>query len=161
MIIRGLKKEDMEQVENIFRMYWTDKEFLAELSEKLQAYVEHREEYYSQTYRFYVAEEDSEIVGVAGIRKAPGYLQVCATTNNPAEFYILAAKYKSKGIGESLRRKRVEEARNLGFTEILFYSPESHKNSWGFHDRLGFERYGTITDPDGYPGMVWRKRIEQ
>lgn len=148
MIIRDFKKDDTQQVEAIFALHFTDAEFLKELSDALEQYP------------FFVAEEDGgEIVGVGGLRSAPEYLARCASTTNPAEFYIVASKYKGRGIGESLRVHRLEAAKKLGYTEVVLYSPNSHQVSWGFHDRLGFERVGEVVAPDGYPGQVWRRAV--
>jgi L-amino acid N-acyltransferase YncA len=159
MIIRDFKKEDKVQVERIFSIYWNDEVFLRELAENLDAYIEKKDAYHKDMYRFYVAEEAREIIGIAGLRKAPEYLRAYADTDKPTEFYILASKYERRGIGEALGIKRIEEAKKLGFTEIIFYSPETHKDSWGFHDNLGFKRHGLIADPDGYPGMVWKMML--
>jgi len=160
MIIRDFKKKDGGQAKKIFSTYWNDEVFLRELVENLDSYTRKNDAYDRNTYRFYVAEEAGEIIGIAGFRKAPQYLRTYADTDNPAEFYVLASKYKKRGIGEALRVKRIEEAKKLGFTEILFYSPETHEDSWGFHDRLGFNRHGLIAGPDGYPGMVWKKLLK-
>ena len=154
MIIRDFEQKDRKAVEEIFAMYWTDPEFLEKLGEKLERCIQGTD---TQGFRFFVAEENGEIVGVAGMRRAPDHMKVYATTQNPVEFYVLAAKYKNKGIGQALRLKRMEEAKRLGFTEIVFYSPDSHKESWSFHDKLGFERVGSAVAPDGEPGMIWRK----
>lgn len=156
MIIREFQSEDLEAAKDIFALYFTDPEFLEELSNSLKMFVEQTDEGIEQKYRFFVAEENNEIVGVAGLRCAPDYLRVLVQTNNPAEFYITVSKYKNKGIGEALRLKRLEEAKELRFTEIVLYSPDSHQESWGFHDRLGFERAGSVIAPDGEPGQVWR-----
>ncbi|MEN9341776.1 MAG: Acetyltransferase domain [Candidatus Parcubacteria bacterium] len=156
MIVRDFQKGDKKAVEQIFALYWTDPEFLKNLSRKLDMCVDQTEEYINKQYRFFVAEEHGDIVGISGLRKAPSYLRRYARTDNPAEFYILASKYRHKGIGTILRLKRIEEARKLGFTEVVCYSPNSHKDSWGFHDQLGFERVGEVIAPDGYPGQVWR-----
>jgi len=157
MITRELKKEDTEQVEKIFSMYWNDQEFLDELSDGLKKCIDQTQEYFNEKYRFFVAEENGEIVGVAGMRKAPDYLRVFARTTNPVEFYVLASKYRKRGVGTVLRNIRMEEAKNLGFTEVVFYSPDSHSGSWGFHDTMNFERAGPVIAPDGEPGQVWRR----
>jgi len=132
MIIRDFKKDDLEAVEEIFAMYWTDPEFLKNLSHKLKMLIEQTKEYVDKKYRFFVAEENGEIVGIAGFRSAPSHIKLYSKTSNPVEFYILAAKYRGRGIGKELRLRRIEEAKKLGFTEVVFYSPNSHKESWGF-----------------------------
>jgi len=155
--IRDFQKGDLKAVEDIFAMYWTDPEFLEKLSHKLKMGIENTQEYIDKKYRFYVAEENGEVVGIAGLRTAPDHMKVYTKTENPAEFYVLAVKHKGKGIGKALKLKRIEEAKKLLFTEAVLYSPNSHKDSWGFHDKLDFERVGEAIAPDGEPGMIWRR----
>lgn len=150
MIIREFEKKDQTEVEEIFTLHWTDPEFLAELSSELDAYLK-------EDYKFFVAEENSEILGVVGFRKLPDYLKSYAQTNNPVEFYVVAVKHKGNGIGQKLKLKLLEEAKKNNFSEILLYSPNSHNESWGFHDKFGFERVGEITPPDDDIGQLWRK----
>src|SRR3990167_2642791 len=110
MIIRDFKKDDLEAVEEIFAIYWTDPEVLKKLSQKLKMCIDQTEEYINKKYRFFVAEEKGEVVGIAGFRAAPNHMRLYAKTNNPVEFYVLAAKYKGRGIGKKLRLKRMKEA---------------------------------------------------
>ncbi len=150
MEIREYNQQDEAQVKNIFAQYWTDPEFLEELLKNLN----------STDCNFYIADKEGEIVGVVGIRKAPNFLSVEADTKNPSELYVVASKIKNKGIGSLLVKKMIEVAKNLGFTEMLGYSPETHNNSWPFYENLGFTQGGIIKDPDdGYPGMLWKKVI--
>lgn len=150
MKIRNYNSNDKGAVQNIFTKYWTDEEFLSELSENIDGGKMH----------FYVAEKDSEVVGVAGFREAPEYLRLYAETKNPAELYIVASKLKNEGVRSVLVKKVIDEAKNLLFTEIECYSPETHNSSWRFYEKLGFTKHGIIKDPDdGYPGMLWRKVI--
>ncbi len=160
MIIRDFQKNDLKAVEEIFTLYWTDQKFLKELSDKLNTHAGQTEECVNEKYRFFVAEEKSEIVGIAGFRNAPNYLKLRAKTNNPAELYILAVKHKNRGIGKELELKTAEGVKNLGFTEMILYSPNSHEESWGFYEKSGFEGAGEIIAPDdGEPGQVWRKTL--
>ncbi|MEX0910333.1 MAG: GNAT family N-acetyltransferase [Candidatus Paceibacterota bacterium] len=150
MEIRKYNQRDEGQVKNIFAQYWTDPEFLSELSENLN----------STSCNFYVADKDGGIVGVAGIRKAPGFISVEADTKNPSELYVIASKRKNEGNGSLLAKKMIEVAKEQGFTEIIGYSPETHSSSWRFYESLGFTQGGIIKDPDdGYPGMLWKKIV--
>lgn len=154
--IRSYKKKDEKQVKCIFAQYWADDVFLNELSEKLD--ISGKAKSNTDTYRFYVAENNGEIVGIAGLRKAPDHLSVYADTGNPVELYVIASKIKKMGIGEALEQKIIKEAKELGFTEMLCYSPETHSSSWSFYEKLHFKKHGMIVDPDdGYPGMLWKK----
>ncbi|MBI2482324.1 MAG: GNAT family N-acetyltransferase [Candidatus Vogelbacteria bacterium] len=146
MTIREFRESDRKVAEEIFALYWTDPEFLKELSDEL-----------GENARFFVAEDSNEIVGIVGFKKLPDYLKPFALTNNPVEFYVIAAKYKRRGIGEKLKLKLIEEVQKAGFTEILLFSPNTHNESWNFHDKLGFERVGEVTPPEDNISQVWRK----
>lgn len=159
MIIRDYKIEDKNEVKDIFSKYWTDDVFLNELEKKLDVYTNKEKEYGTDTYRFYVAEKEGKIVGIAGLRKAPDYLRAYANTENPLELYVVASKFQKMGTGKALGQKIIEEAEKLNFTEILCYSPETHNSSWVFYEKLGFEKGGIIKDEDGYPGMLWKKIV--
>lgn len=154
MIIREFQENDQKAVEGIFSLYWTDPEFLKELSGELHLYIESGSK---KDSLFFVAEEDGEIMGIVGFRKLPDYLKPYAQTNNPVEFYVIAVKFKRKGTGEKLKLKLIEEAQKLGFSEMLLYSPHSHDGSWSFHDTQEFERVGEVTPPEDDVGQLWRK----
>ncbi len=142
-----------EDVEQILSFYWTDKEFLNELLGALE----------QNDYEFCVAEEDnSEIVGVAGLRPTAKFLRVHAETDNPVELYVIASKYAGSGIGSFLIKNIQEKAREQGYTELICYSPETHEDSWKFYERNKFKKDGIVKDPDdGYPGMLWKKTLQQ
>lgn len=154
MIIREFQESDRKSVEEIFALYWTDPEFLKELSGELQLYIERG---LTKDSGFFVAEEQSEIIGIVGFKKLDDYLKPFTQTKNPTEFYVIAVKQKRSGVGEKLKLKLIEEVKKLGFSEIILYSPGTHDESWNFHDRLGFERLGEVTPPDDNVGQVWKK----
>jgi L-amino acid N-acyltransferase YncA len=153
--IRELQKNDINQVQKIFEIYWTDDGFLEKLNNRLKQFLENSPEMIEQKFRYFVAEENGEIVGISAMRKPPDKIKKYATTRNPVEFYVSASKYKNRGIGTALRNKRIEEAKQQGYSEVLFYSPESHKDSWKFHDSSGGERIYPVSIDDE-PGCVWR-----
>lgn len=157
MNIRRFELQDVRAVESIFSLYWNDPVFLKELSEELNVFLGDDK---NSTNYFLVAEEaDGEIVGAVGYKIAPTYLRDFATTDNPIELYVIASKYQSKGIGLQLKRAIVEVAKKAEYTEMLAFSPESHKESWAFHDTLDFERVGSVTPPEDGVGGVWRKGL--
>jgi len=145
MTVRKFEEIDRDDVENIFSKYWNDPIFLKELSNELEKHPSN----------FFIAEDNNEIVGVAGHRDIPAYLKEFAKTSKPVELYVIASKYKRKGIGKILKSKIVEIARENGFSEILLFSPGTHDNSWEFHDTLNFQRMGEVTPPDDDEGYVW------
>ncbi len=153
MIIREFKEKDQNAVEKIFSMYWTDSEFLHELSDELTLYLKQK----NDNSRFFVSEENGEVSGVAGYKQIPDYLKKYAKTANPTELYIIAVKYKRKGIGRELKSKLIYVVKEMGFSEMLLFSPESHKESWNFHDLLDFERIREATPPEDGSGWVWSR----
>lgn len=154
MIIREYQEGDKKAVEGIFALYWTDPVFLEELSDELESCGKDT----SQKDRgFYVVEDNNTIEGIIGYKKLPDYLKPYSITDNPIELYVVASKEQRRGVGGKLKESFLEEVRRLGFGEVLLYSPNSHSDSWGFHDTLGFERVGEVTPPKDDIGHVWRK----
>lgn len=151
MNIRPLQESDVSQVEAIFDMYWHDS-FRPRLSDKIQAHLN------GQNFTFLVAENGVEIVGVAGIRKAPERMMHFAKTTNPAEFHVMAVKERGKGLGKQMAVHILDELKKSGYTEILFFSGETHKETWAFYDKYS-ERAGEDTAPNGEKGFVWRKEV--
>ena len=151
MNIRPLQESDVSQVEAIFDMYWHDS-FRQSLADKIQLH------FGGQDFKFFVAVEDEEVIGVAGIRKAPERMMHFAKTTNPAEFYMMAVKERGKGVGKQMAIHILEELKSSGYTEALFFSGESHKETWAFYDKYA-ERVGEDVAPNGERGFVWRKEI--
>lgn len=153
MIFKKYDQSDELEVKNIFTMYWNDPEFLDELSHALR----------SEDCSFYIAYDDleeKEIVGIAGTRKITNFLKDYTSTESPLELYVIASKYKEKGVGKFLCENIIEECKKMNRTEIICYSPETHNSSWVFYEKLGFIKHGVVNDPDdGYPGMLWSRII--
>lgn len=156
MILRDFQKQDQEAVERIFDLYWRGGPFREHLTNKIEKYFSNDLELTKQKFKFFVAEENGEIVGIAGMRTAPENMRQYSTTPNVAEFYVLAVKYKGKNIGDSLVNKRIEEAKKEGYTEVVIFSGESHKDAWGFHDKY-YSRAGQGIAPNGELGFIWRR----
>lgn len=78
-----------------------------------------------------------------------------ASTEKVIEFYVAAVKCQGKGIGTALRTRRIEDAQKQGYTEAVFFSGETHKDSWTFHDSSDFKRVSPATAPNGEEGYIW------
>ncbi len=153
--IKILEERDLSSVEGILGLYW-EGELKDKFFKRIKDFTDRTPESIEQLYRVFVAEENGEVVGVGVLRKASEFMKKFTTTDNPAEFYVLAVKYKQRGIGEALREARIIEAKKLGFTEVVLYGAESHKDIWAFHDASDFKRLTEANAPNGEPGMVWR-----
>lgn len=154
MTIRTFQKYDQTAVEEILVLYWTDPDFLAEISNALSLSLERAS---VDDLRFLVAEQNDEIVGIVGFKKLADYFEQYVTTRKPVELYVIAAKYRGRGIGEKLGLQLLTETKNLGITEILLYSPTTHQGSWEFYEKLGFVKVGEITPPEDEIGAVWQR----
>lgn len=157
IIIRNLEKQDEQSIKSIFALYWHDQDFLNRLSARLESAINNTEECKKQRLKYLVAEDNDEVVGVIGFRNTPDHMLQFTKTENPAELYILAVKERGKGIGQKLVEEATKQIEDLGYTEIVLYSGETHKDSWGFYDHLGLERVSPATAPNGEPGYIWRK----
>jgi ribosomal protein S18 acetylase RimI-like enzyme len=82
-------------------------------------------------------------------------LQEFTHSKNPAELYIIAVKNRGRGIGTLLITEVLKEVAELGYSEIVLYSGETHKESWEFYDNYGFKRVRGALAPDGEKGFVW------
>jgi len=148
LAIRNLEDKDIPVVEEIFDKYWSGY-FREHLSNKLKF----------MDMNWIIAEQDSEVVGVAASRKAPEQMRMYSDTDSVIEFYVAAVKYQGQGIGTALRNERVEQARKAGYKEAVFFSGETHQDSWAFHDNLDFKRAGEFTAPDGEKGIIWLMKL--
>lgn len=156
--VRELEPKDKGAVEEILDLYWSG-DFRKHLSERLAAFIRRDEDVIEQGFKWYVADERGEVVGVAALRRSPDHMKAFQDTNNSAEFYVSAVRKRGEGVGTALREKRIEEAKRLGYAEAVFFGGESHSDSWDFHDRSGFVRVGAATAPDGERGQVWRMKL--
>lgn len=151
-MIRSLKEEDIQAVERIYALYWHDDEFGKHLVARLKSVFDPE----GSNIKYFVAEEDAELQGIVGFRDAPLHLLSFTTTERPAELYVLAVKNQSKGVGKILVEKMLQTAKDSGYSEVVLFSPESLKISWGFYDHLGFERVTATAAPNGEMGQIWR-----
>ncbi len=154
--IRSIHNEDQESVKNIYAMYWLGKDFLNRIYSRLDGAINNTAEAIEGNYLYYVAERDGDIIGSMCLRNAPQHMRKYALTKNPAELYIIAVKKQGIGIGKMLVERMTIEAKKHFYTEIVLYSGDTHKESWGFYDHLKFERVTEAVAPNGELGQVWR-----
>lgn len=148
LIIRGLEEKDIPAAENIFDKYWSGY-FRSHLTHKLKL----------MDMNWIVAKQAGEVVGVAASREAPEQMCAYSETGSVIEFYVAAVKYQGQGIGTALRDEIVKQARKAGYKEVVFFSGETHQDSWAFHDNSDFKRAGEFTAPDGEKGIIWLMKL--
>lgn len=153
--IRKLQEHDVRQVEEIFSLYWADGALRKKFSDKLASFVNNELKAIEQNLLYFVAEQNGEILGSLGFRKAPEPMLLFSTINNVAELYILAVKNRGMGVGRALIEKMLDESRKLGYTEIVLFNSDLHNEARGFYERLHFKRLGPIIASNGDPGEIW------
>lgn len=124
MRIRPMTKEDCEQVASIeavsFSMPWSKKAF-TETVEK-------------QNFRYYVAENDGEILGYCG------FLYVLDEAEIPN--VCVKASARQKGVGKQMMTVLIDEARKLGIAVLYLEVRESNMAARKLYEGLGFEENG-------------------
>lgn len=112
---------------------------------------------------FIVAEDESgEVVGILGYKKLFHEFSHFATTGRPVDIHdLFVAKINFKtGVGQTLVDAFLEICKKENYSEIVIRSADRWKNSWGFYDKIGFERVGTIPEVNGKFSQVWRKVLK-
>ncbi|HMP67229.1 MAG TPA: hypothetical protein PKA60_00565 [Candidatus Paceibacterota bacterium] len=156
MKIREYRKTDLDSIVDILKLYWNDPDFIQEVKDLLE---DTNSNGFSIKKHFLVSENKGQIDGFAGFKDLSDYLKPFSKGNNPTELYIIAVKEKRTGVGLELKAKLIEAANNLGYDEMLIFSPTTHDGSWKFHDTLDFEQVGKVTPPEDGEGLVWRRYI--
>ena len=154
--IHNLKQEDLQFIQKIFTLYWPEEDLRERFMQRLIGVVNKDPEIARSNFVCLVAEENNEAVGLIGFRTAPEHMRNYATTDTTAEIYILAAKIKGQGTGRALVEKSLETLRASGYNEVVLYSGETHKDSYGFYEHMKFENAGPMSAPNGEVGVVWK-----
>lgn len=84
-----------------------------------------------------VAERDGEIVGTLQLSLLPGLSRMGALRAQ-VEGVRVAASTRGEGLGETMMRWAIEEARNRGCVLIQLTSDKARVDAHRFYDRLGF-----------------------
>lgn len=153
MLVRKLQAQDVARVEQIFDKYWND-DFRANLSDKVSRYIAHDEELQNHNFQMHVLEDGGDVAAVSAMRDAPEHMAKYARMSNPVEFYVLAVQEQNQGYGSILTKERMRVAQEMGYTEAVFFSGETHQDSWDFHDAYA-ERVSDMAAPNGEEGYVW------
>jgi len=162
MNIRELQKSDEEQIEEIYDLYWAGSDMRGSFSHRLKIAINNEPAYLERRYKYFIAEDAGEVVGIVGIRmiRPSDFMRKFTKTLNPSEIYVLAVKNRGQGIGRKLIERALDEIKAQGYSEAVLYSSESHQDAWGFYDHLGFERVGPALAPNGEAGYVWRMEFK-
>ena len=138
------KIEDIDDIRKILEQ-WTED---AETIKHLQSIVEEINGHVKFKLHFWVARGGDNLVGITGLSDPLPKVIHLAKSDKPAELKILYIDntYRGKGVGKLLVEFTEREAIDQGYTELLIRTAERYKETaWGFYDKLGYERVGTIS----------------
>lgn len=159
--VRPMKIEDSESVKSMYDHYWHyEPDFLAHIKNRLDSYFEQTQEMLATNFKYFVAEEEGDVVGVAGIRNVPVNMSDYIRLGKGIELYILASAIRNHGVGRALVNKVIEIGKELKNTELVLFSAESHQDAYGFYSNLGFEMVTTEhKTSNGDKGAIFRMRL--
>lgn len=167
--VRSLRPGDIDSLRPVLQTWIRDRDTGApipeEVEEDLKTMLDSTEA--GNSSHFLVAETgDGVVIGVIGFRKPDQKMIEYTHTPDPAEIinaYVRSDYRGGKGVGRALVDKLEEEAKKMGFTEVVLNSGPRYKDTgWGFYDKLpGYERVGIAKEYYGEGGdaPVWRKDL--
>jgi L-amino acid N-acyltransferase YncA len=163
MEIRKARKEDLEQIRNIYAQWYTDEstgkpseEDISYFTKKIEDAISKTEASLQSDYYCLVAEnEKGKIIGILGLRKPHHKLLPFTTTTNAMEIYSLFALERNMGVGRALVHTLKNTAAIKKYKEIIVLSANRWKESWPFYDALSFERIGTLAESNGKYSQLW------
>ena len=167
-IVRPLLEHDLSSIRPILETWVRDSKTGEQIPEEIAEDLDlMRESARGESERrYFVAEENGEIIGVIGMTKPREYMEPYVTTHNPVELinaYVAQEQAGGRGVGRALVNRVVEQARFNRNTEVILNSGPRYKDSaWGFYDRLpGFVRVGEIHGHYGESTAtpVWSRKI--
>jgi GNAT superfamily N-acetyltransferase len=167
-IIRPLERTDLGSITLLMQEWFHDpitgESDVHEVLEHMQNSLDHTNERV-----YFVAADGDEIVATIGLRypaeRTEQFISKTIPNPNPTELIAMYAKssHHKKGVGRSLVEKLKSYARDQNFTEILIKSSPRYKDTaWGFYDKMGYTRIGTIesTHDVGEYAQIWTKALD-
>ena len=151
--VRELKEEDRVDVEKLYYQYWDDG-FEEHLATRTEGFIGNDSDMMAQDFRFYVAENNGELVGIVAYRKVPSHMMEYVITSNAAELYVIAVKQTGMGIGKQLVEKVIQLTKEKGYVELVLFSGETHSRAYKFYLDMGFKEVGDAIAPNGEKGKI-------
>ncbi|MEQ1908774.1 MAG: GNAT family N-acetyltransferase [Vicinamibacterales bacterium] len=143
MIIRKARLEDARAIATIHVRAWqaayrdiVPSAFLNELS------IDQREDLWHQRLArvgnatLFLAEEDEEVLGWAGV--GPSRDTDAGTTTGELYALYVSPRYWRHGVGRRLQSEGLEHLRDAGFTELTLWVLRANSNARTFYESVGF-----------------------
>jgi GNAT superfamily N-acetyltransferase len=151
--------EDLGRIEEILSR-WTEKEEVVKYTNRIRNEINGKTEF---NMHFWVAKENSIVVGIVGLSDPLPKTFPFARSGNPGEIKILYvdATARRKGVGRLMVEFVEDQARNCGHSELLVRSAERYKDTaYGFYKKMGYAKVGKLSGGDkNNPMQVFSKTI--
>lgn len=151
MIIRDFTEKDYAEIVEVYnhavdeKFATADTEYIT-VESRMNWFLQHS----SQTYPIYVAEENNELIGWCSLSPhRPGRKAL----RSVAEIsYYIHKDHRKKGTANLLITYTIEEAKHLGFKNLITILLDLNKPSIYLLEKFGFEKWGhlpNIAEIDG------------
>jgi len=153
MNIRSVTSKDYSEIIRIYN-HAVDEKFATADTEYVT--VDSRKEWFEQhsssTYPIYVAEEKGEIIGWCSLsphRPGRKALQTVAEIS-----YYIHKDHRRKGIANKLISYTIDEAKKLGFKNLISILLDLNKTSIYILEKFGFEKWGHLPEVAEIDGVI-------
>jgi len=163
---RQINKEDLALIQIILEQWvrhWKNNQLIPE---EIAGIIKNMENSLtSEDSSFYIAETPKDgIIGVVGIKTPSEKMKEFTTSQKAVElvnFFVDKKHRGGKGVGSTLLRRIESEVIKVGKDQIVLNSGRRYQESWGFYDKIGFERVGIAKDIYGVgnDAPVWLKQV--
>ena len=133
MKIRKMIKEDIPQLEILYRLYWNEKSDIEKMKEKFDEINQKND------YIILSAEEGNKLIGsVMGI--------VCQELYGPCkpflvvENLVVAKEFQKNGIGKALMREIENYAKEKDCRQIILVTESNREDALAFYPKIGFPK---------------------
>ena len=153
MTIRSFTENDYSEIVNIYN-HAVDEKFATADTDYVT--VESRKDWFAQhlfnTYPIYVAEENNEVIGWCSLsphRPGRKALRTVAEIS-----YYIHKDHRRKGVANLLITHTIEEAKQLGFKNLITILLDLNKPSIYILEKFGFEKWGHLPDIAEIDGII-------
>ncbi|HRV75773.1 MAG: GNAT family N-acetyltransferase [Candidatus Nomurabacteria bacterium] len=166
--VREVTQDDIDELRPVFNECIRDREtgevIEDEVDEDLKL-IERVARGEETDKRYYVASIGGRVVGGMGFKtKLDEAVRSYAKTDNPMEVVMayVSTQARGSGAGRALLRRIEEDARKMGFLELLVNSgPRYVESGWGFYDRTIGGKLGFLANyyGEGANAALWREDL--
>lgn len=131
MLVRRIRKEDLDAIAKLYKLYWNENSNINKMEKKLNQIINHPQ------YILLCAEINNTVVGtVSGIicEDLYGNCQPFLVMEN----MVTDKAYRKKGIGKALLNELEKIGKERECTQILFITDAAREDAISFYEAMGY-----------------------